>query len=279
MKPLKRNYEFLLEALGELTAGPIVERKADEIAEHTHYQLAPLPLAQTLSEFGKLPNNVLFLGIAFDGLPILLNLSDPTPGPILVAGDQASGKRALLQVVAQAIPLVHTPKEVQFGVITAHPNEWIGFEEIENCMGIFPSYDEEAENFIVSLADWAHNNRHEKRVALLLIDDLEIMTERSEEAQQKLRWLLLRGPNRKVWTFTTLNAGRTEKVLPWLDAFRTRLFGAVKNIHNAEAIVPTRGAALHLLEPGVEFILNENRQWVKFQIPSLDPILERSSLY
>ena len=97
MKSLKRNYELLLEALGELSTEPIEEMKAVGLAEHTHLQLAPLPLAQTLSKFGKLPNSALFLGIAFDGLPILLNLSDPTPGPILVAGDQASGKRALLQ--------------------------------------------------------------------------------------------------------------------------------------------------------------------------------------
>jgi hypothetical protein len=273
MKSFKRNYELALEALAELTEDLSLTTKADEIPKRPQLQLAPAPLAETISGFGRLPSNALFLGAAYDGLPILLNLNDPTPGPILVAGDQGSGKTAFLQIIAQASPLLHTPEEVQFGIITAHPDEWAGFEEIANCMGIFPTHENKTEDFILSLADWAHNNRHEKRFALLLIDDLETITEMGEDVQQSLRWLLLRGPNRKVWTFTTLNAGRTKKVLPWLDAFRTRLFGAIKNAHDAETIVPKSGAALHLLEPGLEFILNENRQWVKFWIPPVDPIL------
>lgn len=269
MNSLKQNYELALEAQEELTLELVPADRRQEAAERPPPQLAPAPLKQILDEFGVLPREALFLGAAYDELPILLNLNDPTPGPILIAGDQGSGKTAFLQIIAQALSIIHTPKDVQFGVITNHPDEWDGFEETENCMGIFPAYHSDADNFILSLADWAHNNRQEKRFALLLIDDLEAIMGMNEEVQQNLRWLLLRGPNRRVWTFVTLNAERSGKVLPWLDAFRTRLFGAVKNAHDAEAILPTRGAALHLLESGLEFILNENHQWVKFWIPSI----------
>ena len=272
MNSLKRNYELALEALEELTLELVPTDRRQEAAERPPSQLAPAPLNQSLDEFGTLPRDALFLGAAYDGLPILLNLNDPTPGPILIAGDRGSGKTAFLQTIAQAIPMTHTPKDVQFGVITNHPDEWKDFGEIENCMGIFPTNHDDADSFILSLADWAHNNRREKRFALLLIDDLERIMDMNEEVLQSLRWLLLRGPNRRVWTFATLNAGRTEKVLPWLDAFRTRLFGMIKNDHNAEAILPTHDAALHLLEPGLEFILNENRQWVKFWIPPIAPL-------
>ncbi|MBT3338838.1 MAG: hypothetical protein HN855_15765 [Anaerolineae bacterium] len=268
MNSLKRNYELALEVLEELTADLAPKEPQPEKTGRTPLQLAPMSLSDTLAEFGTLPQEALFLGAAYDGLPILLNLNDPTPGPILVTGDQGSGKTALLKMIAQAISIIHTPSEVQFGIITSYPNEWEGFEENENCMGVFPTYHRDADNFILSLADWAHNNRNEKRFALLLIDDLEAMTEMNEDVQQSLRWLLLRGPNRRVWPLVTLNAERRGKVLPWLDAFRTRLFGTVKNMRSAEAISPMRGAGLHLLEPGLEFVLNENRQWVKFWIPS-----------
>ncbi|OQX65395.1 MAG: hypothetical protein DRI32_05890 [Chloroflexi bacterium] len=267
MNSLKRNYELALEALEELTTELVSTDTQMDKSVRPPPSLAPLPLDQILAQFGTLPRDALFLGAAYDGLPILLNLNDPTPGPILIAGDQGSGKTALLQTIAEATPLTHTPKDLQFGIITKHPEEWEGIEEIENCMGIFPAYHNDANNFILSLADWAHNNHREKRFALLLIDDLETVAEMNEKVQQSLRWLLLRGPNRRVWTFVTLNAGRTEKVLPWLNAFRTRLFGMIENAQDAVAILPTRDAALHLLQPGLEFILNENRQWVKFWIP------------
>ena len=271
MNSLKRNYELALEALEELTTELVSTNEQVDTPVRTPPPLAPAPLNQILAQFGTLPHDALFLGAAYDGLPILLNLNDPTPGPILIAGDQGSGKTALLQTIAEATPLTHTPQDLQFGIITKHTQEWDGFEEIENCMGIFPAYQNEADSFILSLADWAHNNHREKRFALLLIDDLETIMEMDENVQQSLRWLLLRGPNRRVWTFVTLNAGRTNKVLPWLDAFRTRLFGVIENDRDAAAILPTRDAALHLLQPGLEFILNENRQWVKFWIPPVSP--------
>lgn len=269
MNSLRQNYELALEAFEEVTSEHIPTEGRQKAAGRTPPQLAPAPLDKVLAKFETLPQDALFLGAAYDGLPILLNLNDPTPGPILVAGDQDCGKTALLQRIAQATAITHTPAALQFGVITNHPDEWKGIEEIKNCMGIFPTYHKSADDFILSLADWAHNNRSEKRFALLLIDDLEAVMGMNDSVQQKLRWLLLRGPNRRVWPFITLNAGRSGKVLPWLDAFRTRLLGAVRNSVDAEAIVPTQGAGLHLLEPGLEFVLNENRQWVKFWIPPI----------
>ncbi len=265
----KRNYELALEALEELTTELITADKQNERTEHSPPQLAPAPLSEVLFKFGTLNPETLFLGVAYDDLPILLNLDDPTLGPILIAGDQGCGKTTFLQTIAQAAAITHTPTDLQFGVITDHPVEWKSIEGIKNCMGIFPTYHKSADDFILSLADWAHNNRREKRYALLLIDDLEAVMGMNEIVQQNLRWLLLRGPNRRVWPFITLNAGRTGKILPWLDAFRTRLLGAVRNAIDAEAIVPTQDAALHLLEPGLEFVLNENRQWMKFWIPSI----------
>jgi len=159
MNSLKRNYELALEALEELKLELAPEDIQPDVAERPPVQLAPAPLNQILDEFGTLPREALFLGAAYDGLPILLNLNDPTPGPILIAGDQGSGKTAFLKTIAQAIPLTHKSKDVQFGVITDHPDEWKGLEEIKNCMGIFPTYHNDADSFILSLADWAHNNR------------------------------------------------------------------------------------------------------------------------
>ena len=271
MNSIRRNYELALGAFEEATSELVPEERRQEATKRTPPQLAPIPLDKVLAKFGNLPQDALFLGAAYDGLPILLNLNDPTPGPILIAGDQDCGKTALLQRIAQATAVTHRPAGLQFGVITDHPGEWEGIEEIKNCMGIFPTFHKNADDFILSLADWAHNNHSEHRFALLLIDNLEAVMEMNDSVQQKLRWLLLRGPNRRVWPIITLNAGRCGKVLPWLAAFRTRLLGAVRNTVDAESISPTQGAALHLLEPGLEFVLNENRQWVKFWVPPVSP--------
>lgn len=266
MKSMRKNYELALEVLEALNSGKLTETKD---REETRPELAAAPLAEILSGFTPLPDAALFLGVAYDHLPILLNLNDPTPGPILIAGDPESGKRAFLQMIAHAASQTHAKDNLQFGVVTRNPETWQAVEAYEHCMGIFPTYGHQTNDFILSLADWAHHNREEKRFALLLIDDFENITRMDENVQQHVRWLLLRGPNRRVWTFSTLNARYSRQVSPWLDAFRTRLLGSVKSLRDAESISHTRDAELHLLEPRIDFLLYENRQWIKFWIPSI----------
>ena len=64
---------------------------------------------------------------------------------------------------------------------------------------------------------------------LFLLDDLEAAANLDFDARQNLRWLLLRGPARRVWPIITLNPKRSENILPWLDAFHTRVFGTIQD--------------------------------------------------
>src|SRR4030095_8793993 len=122
-------------------------------------------------EFGPMPPEALFLGVASDGLPVMLNLYDPVPGPILIAGDSGTGKTALLQSIAVAAGRTHQPEELQFGALTSHSDEWSALEDIPNNVGVFSLLDRSAEDFIHSLASWAHGNKTSRQSVLLLLDD------------------------------------------------------------------------------------------------------------
>src|SRR5512146_3059801 len=128
-------YTLMLEALAELKP---------EIDSARQTQSKPVPalprLSEVLAEFGPMPQEALFLGVASDGLPVLLNVHDPVPGPILIAGDAGTGKTALLQTIALAAGMTHQPEQLQFGALTSHPDEWNGLEDIPNNVGIFPTY-------------------------------------------------------------------------------------------------------------------------------------------
>ena len=100
---------------------------------------------------------------------------------------------------------MHQPEELQFGVLTNHPDEWSSLEGIPNNVGVFPLYHQSAEDFILSLASWAHGNKSSQQSVLLLLDDLEAATNLDFDAKQNLRWLFLRGPARRVWPIITLN--------------------------------------------------------------------------
>lgn len=248
----------------------VVELKQDMVAIPLRDKPIPaMPtLSRVLSEIGSLPPEALFLGVAEDSLPVLLNLHDPIPGPLLVTGDAGAGKTAFLKLLACGVQQTHRSEYVQFGVITNHPDEWENVENTPHRIGIFPTEDKNSQDFIGSLASWAHSNKTSGQSILLLIDDLEAVAKLEPEAIQNLRWLLLRGPARRVWPVITMNSARYGQVLAWIPMFRTRIFGRIANEQVSEALCGDKASALHQLEAGIQFSLRENGKWLKFWLPS-----------
>lgn len=256
-------YALMMEALAEL------KPEFDAMSRRTQPVPALPPISEVLTEFGPMPPEALFLGVASDGLPVLLNLHDPIPGPMLVIGDPGVGKTMLMQTIASAAGKMHQPEELQFGALTNHPEEWNGLESIPNNVGIFPLYHKSSEDFILSLASWAHGNKTSRQSVLLFLDDLDAVSNLDFDARQNLRWLLLRGPARRVWPIITLDPGRMENVLPWLDAFHTRIFGKIDDGQHVRQL-EAEPAELDLLNVGSQFALREGDHWLRFWIPSID---------
>lgn len=258
-----RTFSLMLEAMSELQP----ELQAAQ-------QARPLPatpsLADSLAQLGPLPREALLLGLASDGLPVLLNLHASQPGPLLVAADPGGGKTALLKLIAGAAVLMHPPERVQFGVISNHPDEWEYLAGVSHSVGVFPTYHDGAEDLLSSLSGWAHAYRGRGQAILLLIDDLESMNDLDFESQQTLRWLLLRGPAQRVWPIITLNTERLNQVESWLEAFRTRIFGCIRDERSAASLSGSPGPGLEGLQAGVQFALQEGADWLRFWIPQVE---------
>jgi len=248
----------------------LAELKADDTAPPPSVQ--PIPVAPTLSEvlagMGPLPREALLLGIASDGLPVLLNLRDALPGPILVLGEAGSGKTIFLQTIAQSVMQSHDSNNVQYGVITNHPDEWESVPATAHRVGLFSPDQTGTQDLILSLASWAHANRNARQSVLLLIDDLEAVANLDADTLQNLRWLLLRGPARRVWPVITLNAERYPQVISWLQNFRTRIFGRITDENTAGALGADKNSVLDQLEARIQFTLREDGNWLRFWLPS-----------
>lgn len=257
-----KRYEIMMDAYTELK--PEIEAAG---------LIKPIPAQPTLSRvltgFGPMPEEALFLGVASDELPVLLNLHDPVPGPLLVVSDPGAGKTAFLQTIARAAGEMHQPDKLQFGAVTSHPDEWTGLESVPNNVGVFSVHHRSAEDFILSLASWAHGNKSSKQSVLLLLDGLDAVSSMEMDAVQNLRWLLLRGPSRRVWPIISLSTQELPNMEAWLGAFRTRILGKIQkgdHIRQLEA----GGANLGSLSAGSEFTLREGDRWLRFWIPAAD---------
>ncbi len=255
-------FSLMIDALTELA-----------VEEQTHHPTPALglpTLKSVIADTSPLPRTALFLGVAEDGLPVLLDLYDPIPGPILIVGDQASGKTTLLQMVARAVELLHIPSSVQSGIITQYPDEWKNFQGSQSTVGIYATQENNTSELLQSLVTWAHNNKGEGQSILLLVDDLEAISKLDQQAQQNLRWLLLRGPARRVWPIVTINASSARNMETWLGFFRTRLFGHIHNPLDSHFIANDEKKMFDDLIAGSQFTMREGNNWLNFLIPTID---------
>jgi hypothetical protein len=225
-----------------------------EFLPETPLQLMPARplLDELLGEIRPLPRGALFLGQAEDGLPVLLNLHDPTPGPVLILGEKGSGKTDLLRVIAQFIISTQTPGQTQFAVLTKRAEEWQErLADAPHCVGVFYSHEPAARQLLQSLDLWVSRTGAGRQAMLLLIDGLEAVLAWDESTLHCLRQILTYGPDRRVWPIATSrplrDAGRDE----WTSLFRSRItandgslcprFSLTKNGRQIDFRVPAPG--------------------------------------
>lgn len=233
----------------------------------------PAPdLDQVLEQTGTLPAGTVLLGLADDGVPLVLNLYDPLPGAILVAGDRGCGKTGLLRMMASAADRMPGADDVQFGVITHATEEWLDLEALPGCMGVWPSSHAAAGNYLDRLVYWGQHPQNDGRtVVMLLIDGLDALLLSDGPAAASLRWLLSRGPRWYIWPVATFNAGRLPRFLPWMERFGMHIFGSIRQANLAEALTADPAVDLAMLFPGLQFAMSRpDGDWMKFWIPAVD---------
>jgi len=216
------------------------------------------------------PQGVLF-GVSSEGLPVMLDLWNPSPGPVLVLGDAATGKTDLLRFIAGAAARTHRPDQLQFCALTPHPDEWDGFERLDHCFGIVGSGNGAARHALDELLACVQEDPAANPV-LLLVDD---PTGLDAAALDLFHSLLLNGPaarlpcteRRMVWPIVTLNAGLALELPSWLALFRTRIFGRIAHSELADEFTPAPDAALHNLLAGGQYCLRSEGHWLRFWVP------------
>jgi hypothetical protein len=229
----------------------------------------PPSLGQLPSLLGPLPAGALLLGMALDGLPVLLDPYDPAPGPILVIGDGGSGKTAFLQSLARGSDLLHDPGDLQFAAFTHFPEEWTEVETLPNSLGIWPAYHRSGRQFLSWLVGRADATVQTRQVTFLLIDGLESMLNVGVEAQHPLHWLLRHGPDHQVWPVVTVEACRMNQCSAWLEYFHTHIFGHVEQPDCVRLLNKNQTLPLPSLVAGSQFGLQRANGWLCFWIPSV----------
>jgi hypothetical protein len=226
-------------------------------------------LEEMLCEMDPIPHEALFMGRAEDGLPVMLNLSDPDPGPMLIVGDHGSGKTELLRVIAQYIVSARTPREIQFAVITNRIEEWQGeLSDEPHCVGVFSSRGSAARRLVHCVMRWIFEQGSRKQSVLLLVDGLEEVLQWDGTTRARWAAILRHGPDKRVWPLVTLTPYYDVRLRQWLELFHLKILAS--NLIHREMESPQRDSKCLDSSLAPWFSTREAGEWINFWIPALD---------
>jgi len=235
-----------------------------------------IDLPQFLSRFSSLPKLTLPIGINEDCNPVLFDLKDPRPGPILVMGDEPQGNTNFLRLLACAVDANETAPETKFMVISSQPeqwNEWIAALKVpECCLGVLSSEDGEADEWVIRLAERVEQRlagRHMNGPILFMIDNFEFITHTDTDVRLNFEWLCNNGPDAQIWPIFTLPTLQALEMGRWIRYFRTRVIGKMAN-PAAGRLTIYGDLDTAEFDSNRQFAIRIQDRWLKFWLPILD---------
>jgi len=239
---------------------------------------SPPNLQGLIDEIGPLPPYSIIIGGCDDHSHLFMDLTDPAPGSILIAGDDQSGRSRLLDSILFSSAVLNSPRRVRYAIIAP---DLTGLESLTarpQCYQANVTDTSDAIDLIYELAeiaDYRRNNQQTGSVIILAIDDLAcLLSTMNDEMVEQLRWLVKVGPGVQVWTIATLNSQDGPVIdLDFLNQFGTRLIGSVATAELVDYLCGSDEPKPDKVIAGAQFSVLFNEDWVRFWIPAVEEVV------
>jgi len=233
----------------------------------------PPSIQRIIDQTGPFSPGSLILGSCEDGLPFILDLTNPAPGALLISGDNGCGKTRLLHSILRSAEALNSPAQVSFSLVVSDPDEYADLSQSPNCQEMLDLKDRSVDDLILALVTAVEQRRYGNARGpslILAIDDLaSFLHYSSDEGAHMLYTILKHGPRSRIWTFATLRSTDANQIDERLIfAFRTRLVGQILESDLATYLANDPESGAGNLDSGSQFCVPFGVDWIRFWICS-----------
>jgi hypothetical protein len=235
-----------------------------------HY---PLPSLENLfQELAPIPAYTVMIGACDDGSPILLDLTNPASGSLLLTGEASCGKTRLLTSMVQSACMVTSPRYLRTVGITSSLLEWHPIANNPHSYKWASTHSLEAAAIIRELARISEQRRIGRdngKILILVIDELaELIETLDAESMDRLVWLITNGPACGTWTLASVETRQAPENSQVIRAFGTRLYGYSSSVQMGEDHTGNPKEFVSGLIAGAQFCVKVEDNWLRFWIPT-----------
>jgi len=271
-------YDFALQVVDKYTSEVAVDEARNHplhmggaYAQAETTSNISLTLTQLMDDFGPFPIQSAIFGLCEDNLPILLDLTDPISGSVMILAAPDGGKTNLLKSILWSLIEINSPKEVSFILISPDLDKMGSLRQQPHCVKSCSPYLRESSELIIQLSAIAEQRRSGRQrgpAMVLAIDDLAYFASDNLDGDViiYLKQLIKAGPKSQIFTIATVNPGDMAVIHPTIaSAFKTRILGNKMGLHPLSKEFAPSSAKL----PVNHFGLKLRNEFVRFSVPTV----------
>jgi S-DNA-T family DNA segregation ATPase FtsK/SpoIIIE len=218
---------------------------------------------QQLRQALSVPGTAL-LGIASDGVPLMIRLAAPDVTHVLISGARSAGKTEAVRTMLASIALYQSAKEIQFVILDPKGSSFAFLGGLKHLWTDIASAPEHALQHLRRLEDEREQREAGRRThprLVVVVDDVaEWMSHAGREFQVHLARLAQRGRQTGISLIICSNKANAADLNPVLRSnFPIRLIGKHAGASDGADRLTGRG----------DFILNASGERVRFQTAHL----------
>jgi hypothetical protein len=229
-------------------------------------------LTELLVELSPLPAASVLLGTCDDRLPVLLDLTNPEPGAVLMIGGSESGKEKLINAIINSACAISPPRKLRvccFANSDAHDYLTV----YPHCYRVVSTKGNAAQTLLNEMVYTAEQRLYRgdtSSAIILIVDDLGDLCQKLDaEGLNQLLWLVQNGAQAQIWTFAAYDPGQSVQVgSAVLNSFPTWLLGYSNPVQSKTSLSEEICQTAERLLPGCQFAAYFENEWVPFWIPA-----------
>jgi hypothetical protein len=226
-------------------------------------------LESVLKDTAPLPRLTALIGACEDGLPVMMDLSNPRAGSILITADACSGKTGLLGSILRSACTTSPARSLRIGLITPNPEQMGAVMDLPHIYRGRSGDDLSEEQLIAQLADIMHRRQGglpEEPAILLAIDDLPgLLNVIEPESAALLEELIQKGAASQVRVIATAESAQLAGIESTAAGFGAWLVGKTDLDRDGVNLAQIPAAA-STLKPGFQFCVRFGDDWVTFWV-------------
>lgn len=223
-------------------------------------------LKSFLNEIEPLPHHSVVIGACDDGLPVLMDLSNPRAGSILIIADPCSGKTGLLTSILSSACTTNPARSLRVTCLSSKPAQLDGIARLPHAYQLRSPEDTLTE--YIRIVEERTASSKSGPAILLAIDDLPDLISRLDRVQlEQLIWLIRQGPAVQVRVIATAESEKLsflgEQVI---DTFGAWLVGKMDSPQDGTNLALIPKETSRNLKPGSQFCVYFENDWVPFWV-------------